>query len=171
MTGPADEEERAVAPSRITPTLWFDGRVEEAADLYVSVFEDARVLRTTPYPEGAPGPASGVLTVELELAGQRLVLLNGGPGSPPTEAFSLSVACADQAEVDRVWEALLAGGGRESQCGWLVDRFGVSWQVVPEGLAELLGDPDPGRARRATEAMLGMRRLDLAAMRRAAEEA
>ncbi|MEJ5866417.1 VOC family protein [Pseudokineococcus sp. 5B2Z-1] len=159
-----------MATSRITPTLWFDGRVEEAAELYTSVFADARVLGTTPAPEGTPGPG-GVLTVELELLGQRVVLLNGGPGFPPTEAFSLSVGCPDQAEADRVWAALLDGGGVESQCGWLKDRFGVSWQVVPDGLGELLGDPDPGRAQRAMTAMLGMRRLDLAAMRRAADGA
>lgn len=155
--------------SRITTTLWFDGRVEEAAELYTSLFPGSRVVRVTRYPEGAPGPADGVLTAELVVAGMPLVLLGGGPGFPQSEAVSLSVACADQAEVDRVWAGLLAGGGQESQCGWLKDRFGVSWQVVPDALPRLLADPDPGRARRATQAMLGMRKLDVAALRRAAD--
>jgi predicted 3-demethylubiquinone-9 3-methyltransferase (glyoxalase superfamily) len=150
-------------PRRVTPTLWFDGRVEEAAELYTSVLPGSRVVGTT------PGPGGGVLTVELEVAGQPLVLLDGGPQFPPTEAFSLSVSCADAAEVDRVWDALLAGGGTESRCGWLKDRFGVSWQVVPDGLGDVLGDPDPGRAQRAMTAMLQMGKLDLAAMRRAAD--
>ena len=148
---------------RVTPTLWFDGRVEEAAELYTSVLPGSRVVGTT------PGPGGGVLTVELEVAGLPLVLLDGGPQFPPSEAFSLSVSCADAAEVDRVWDALLAGGGTASRCGWLKDRFGVSWQVVPDGLGDLLGDPDPGRAQRATTAMLAMTKLDLAAMRRAAD--
>ncbi|MFI6576096.1 VOC family protein [Nocardiopsis sp. NPDC050513] len=154
--------------NRITPCLWFDTRAEEAARFYTSLFEDSRVLKTTYYGPGMPGPEGSVLTVEFELAGQRIVALNGGPHFTFDEAFSLMVDCEDQREVDRLWEALTEGG-EESQCGWLKDRFGLSWQIIPTVLDELLEDPDPGRRQRATAAMLGMRKLVVADLLRAAD--
>lgn len=153
----------------IVPNLWFDGQAEEAAAFYCSVFEDSRILSTARYPEGAPGPAGEVMTVEFELDGSRFVAINGGPQFTFDEAVSFQITCADQAEVDRFWDALLEGGGQESQCGWLKDRYGLSWQVVPDGMAEVFDDPDPSRAQRAMQAMLGMRKIDVAALRRAAD--
>jgi len=153
----------------IVPNLWFDTQAEQAAQFYVSVFPDSRIVGSTRYPEGAPGPTGSVMTVEFELDGQRFVGTNGGPQFPFTEAVSFLVECADQAEVDRYWDALLAGGGQESQCGWLKDRYGLSWQVVPVGMDEIFADPDPQRAQRAMQAMLGMRKLDLAAVQGAAD--
>ena len=153
----------------IVPNLWFDTQAEEAAAFYCSVFPDSRIVATTKYPEGAPGPAGTVMTVEWEVAGQRFVGINGGPQFTFDEAVSFEVRCKDQDEVDRYWDALLAGGGQESQCGWLKDRFGLAWQVVPEGMEELLSDDDPQRAQRAMQAMLGMVKLDVAAMRAAAD--
>lgn len=156
---------------KITPFLWFDGQAEEAARFYVSLFPDSRIDKITRSPADTPsGPAGSVLTVEFTLAGSRFVGLNGGPMYRFTEAVSFHIACADQAEVDRYWEALLAGG-TESQCGWLKDRWGLSWQVVPNRLHELLNDPDPARARRAVEAMLKMKKLVIADMERAADGA
>ena len=152
----------------IVPNLWFDTQAEQAALFYVSVFPDSRIVSTHRYPEGAPGPVGGVMTVEFELLGQRFVGINGGPAFTFSEAVSFQIPCADQAEVDRYWE-LLTEGGEESMCGWLKDRYGLSWQVVPDGLAELFGDPDPERSQRAVQAMLQMHKLDLAALRRAAE--
>jgi predicted 3-demethylubiquinone-9 3-methyltransferase (glyoxalase superfamily) len=152
----------------IVPNLWFDTEAEEAAAFYVSVFPSSRVVQTLRYTEAGPGEPGTVVTVEWELGGQRFVGINGGPRFPFTEAVSFQVDCADQAEVDHYWERLTEGG-EEVQCGWLKDRFGVSWQVVPIGLAELLADPDGERAARATTAMLGMKKLDIAALRAAAD--
>jgi predicted 3-demethylubiquinone-9 3-methyltransferase (glyoxalase superfamily) len=157
-------------PRRITPNLWFDTEAEEAADFYVSVFENSRIVNVTRYPEGAPRPTGTVMTVEFELDEQRFVGINGGPQFTFDEAVSFQIDCETQEEVDRYWERL-SEGGEEGPCGWLKDRFGLSWQVVPTGMGELLGDPDPERARRATQAMLGMRKLDIAALRRAADGA
>ncbi len=153
---------------RIIPNLWFDGQAEEAADYYCSVFPDSRVVAVARYPEGAPGPAGTVMSVEFELDGNRFVGINGGPMFTFSEAVSFQITCTSQEEVDRYWDAL-TDGGEESQCGWLKDRYGLSWQVVPEGMHEVLSDPDPTRAERAVAAMLGMRRLDLAALRAAAD--
>ena len=155
--------------SKITPNLWFDGQAEEAASFYVSVFPNSRVVGVTRYPEGSPGPVGSVMTVEFELDGQRFVGINGGPQFQFDEAVSFEIACKDQEEVDAYWERLLEGGGEESQCGWLKDRYGLSWQVVPEGMDEIFADPDPARAERAMQAMLGMRKLDVAALRAAAD--
>jgi predicted 3-demethylubiquinone-9 3-methyltransferase (glyoxalase superfamily) len=152
----------------IIPNLWFDTEAEQAAQFYVSVFPDSRILGSTRYPEGAPGPTGSVMTVEFELDGQRFVGINGGPQFPFTEAVSFQITCETQDEVDRYWEAL-TDGGEESVCGWLKDRYGLSWQVVPTGMEELFADPDPQRAQRAMQAMLGMRKLDLAALRAAAD--
>ena len=153
---------------RITPNLWFDTQAEEAAEFYCSIFPNSRIIGVARYPQDAPGPTGEVMTVEYELDGQRYVHINGGPEFPFSEAVSFSIECADQAELDFYWERLL-DGGEESQCGWLKDRYGFSWQVVPEGIDELFTDPDPGRAHRAFQAMLGMTKLDLAEMRRAAD--
>jgi predicted 3-demethylubiquinone-9 3-methyltransferase (glyoxalase superfamily) len=147
--------------------LWFDMRGEEAAAFYTGIFPNSRIVATTRRPEGTPGPAGAVLTVEFELDGREFVALNGGPEFTFDEAISLSVDCADQAEVDFYWERL-SDGGSESVCGWLKDRFGLSWQIVPVRLAELIADPDPDVAQRAMAAMLQMRKIDIAAIEEAA---
>ncbi|TAL15858.1 MAG: VOC family protein [Frankiales bacterium] len=152
----------------IVPNLWFDTEAEQAAAFYTSIFPNSRVLRTTRYTEAGPGEPGTVVTVEWELDGQRFVGINGGPQFSFTEAVSFQIDCKDQAEVDLYWERL-TDGGEEVQCGWLKDRFGLSWQVVPDGLVDLLDDPDPDRAARATEAMLAMKKLDIAALRAAAD--
>jgi predicted 3-demethylubiquinone-9 3-methyltransferase (glyoxalase superfamily) len=160
---------------RITPFLWFDDQAEEAVNFYTSIFDDARILTVTRYgAESArvSGRKEGsVMTIAFQLAGQDFTALNGGPLYHFTEALSLAVHCASQAEVDHYWDRLSAGGDPAAQrCGWLKDRYGVSWQIVPEELSQILGDPDPEKARRATEAMLQMKKLDVAALRRAAAE-
>jgi predicted 3-demethylubiquinone-9 3-methyltransferase (glyoxalase superfamily) len=152
--------------SKIAPCLWFDGNAEEAARLYTSLFSDAKILSVSRYGNNMPLPAGTVLLVEFMLAGQRFQALNGGPQFPFTEAISLSVSCADQAEVDRLWEALTRGG-TPGQCGWLKDRFGVSWQIVPDRLVELQNSGDPVATARMFQAMLKMSRLDVAALERA----
>ena len=155
-------------PSTIVPNLWFDGQAEEAAAFYISVFPNSRVVGVARYTEAGPGPAGTVMTVEFELDGQRFVGINGGPQFTFSEAVSFQITCADQDEVDRYWERLTEGG-EEGPCGWLKDRFGVSWQVVPTGMDELFADPDHTRAERAMQAMFGMRKLDIAELRRAAD--
>jgi predicted 3-demethylubiquinone-9 3-methyltransferase (glyoxalase superfamily) len=155
---------------KIVPNLWFDTQAEEAAEFYISVFGSGRVMNVTRYTDAGPGPAGSVMTVEFELAGQRYVGINGGPMFSFTEAVSFQIDCRDQAEVDHFWERL-TDGGEESQCGWLKDRYGLSWQVVPVGMEEYLTDADPERSRRAMEAMLSMRKIDLAAIRAAADGA
>jgi predicted 3-demethylubiquinone-9 3-methyltransferase (glyoxalase superfamily) len=152
----------------ITPCIWLDTEAEAAAALYTSVFPNSRVTAVSHYGEAGPREAGLVLTVELELDGHPFTLLNGGPEFTPDEAVSFQISCKDQAEVDHYWERLGAGG-EHSQCGWLKDRFGVSWQIVPDRLVELLGDPDPERATRAMQAMLGMKKLDIAALEAAAD--
>ncbi|NEC44654.1 VOC family protein [Streptomyces griseus] len=150
---------------KITPCLWFDGQAQEAAEHYVAIFGgDSRILDTTYYSEAGPGETGSVLTVDFRLAGQDYMGLNGGPQFPFTEAISLSVDCADQAEVDRFWDAL-SEGGETGQCGWLKDRYGVSWQIVPNELPKLLADPDRVKADRTMKAMLGMTKLDIQALR------
>jgi predicted 3-demethylubiquinone-9 3-methyltransferase (glyoxalase superfamily) len=153
---------------KIIPNLWFDTEAEEAADFYTSVFKDSRVVPKTHYTEGAPREAGMVMTVEWELNGQRFVGINGGPQFKFDEAVSFQINCEDQDEVDYYWEKL-SEGGREGQCGWLKDRFGLSWQVVPTGMDEVFADPDPARAERAMKAMLQMSKLDVAELRRAAD--
>jgi predicted 3-demethylubiquinone-9 3-methyltransferase (glyoxalase superfamily) len=153
---------------KIVPNLWFDTQAEEAAEFYISVFGSGRIVKVTRHTEAGPGPAGSVVAVEFELAGQRFVGINGGPVFTFTEAVSFQITCADQDEVDHYWQRLTEGG-EESQCGWLKDRYGLSWQVVPAGLDDLLGDPDPERARRATQAMFTMSKLDIAALRAAAD--
>ncbi len=156
--------------AKITPSLWFDGQAEEAALFYTSLFPDSRVDMVSRSPGDNPSTKAGeVLLVSFTLAGQPFTGINGGPQFPFTEAVSFQIDCADQAEVDRYWEALTEGGGEPGQCGWLKDRFGVSWQVVPREMGAYLGGPDPAGAARAMEAMLRMSRLDVAALREAYE--
>ena len=154
---------------KIVPNLWFDTEAEEAAKFYLSVFENSRILNVTHYTEAGPREAGLVMTVEWELDGQRFVGINGGPEFKFDEAVSFQINCKDQDEVDYYWEKLTADGGKEGQCGWLTDRYGLSWQVTPEGMEELFADPDPERAKRAMEAMLKMSKLDLDALRAAAD--
>ncbi len=153
---------------KIITNLWFDGNAEEAAEFYVSVFDNSRIVNVSHYPENSPGPAGSVMTVEFELDGSRVTGINGGPQVQFTEAVSLLITCKDQDEVDYFWEKLGAGG-QEGPCGWLRDKFGLSWQVVPSGMDELFSDPDKGRAERAMQAMLQMTKLDIAELRRAAD--
>jgi predicted 3-demethylubiquinone-9 3-methyltransferase (glyoxalase superfamily) len=155
---------------KITPCLWFDTEGEEAANFYTSVFPNSRILHVHRNGEGAPRPAGTVLMVSFELDGRRYLALNGGPEFKLTEAFSLQVDCEDQAEVDRLWKTL-SEGGEEGPCGWLKDRFGVSWQIVPRRLMELLSDPDPEKSQRTMAAMLKMGKLEVAELERAAEAA
>ncbi|MCB1017986.1 MAG: VOC family protein [Acidimicrobiales bacterium] len=154
---------------RIVPNLWFDTEALEAAERYVSIFPNSEVTEVTRYSEVGPGPAGTVQTVNFTLDGQPFTGINGGPQFPFTEAVSLLIECADQDEIDHYWEALTADGGEPVQCGWLRDRYGLSWQVVPAGWEALMTDPDPERVRRATEAMLTMVKLDIAALEAAAD--
>jgi predicted 3-demethylubiquinone-9 3-methyltransferase (glyoxalase superfamily) len=156
--------------SKIRPFLWFENEAEEAASLYTSIFPDSHVDRVTRSPADNPSTKAGdVLTVEFTLAGEPFVALNGGPGFPFSEAISFTIDCADQAEVDRYWTSLILGGGQAGQCGWLKDKFGVSWQVVPRQLNQYLTGDDPDGARRAMEAMLHMGKLDVEQLREAYE--
>jgi predicted 3-demethylubiquinone-9 3-methyltransferase (glyoxalase superfamily) len=152
------------------PCLWFDGQAEQAAELYISVFPDSKVLGVTRYGRDAAGVEGTVMTVNFSLDGQEYVGLNGGPQFTFSEAISFQIMCAGQDEVDHYWTGLIEGGGEEGPCGWLKDRFGVSWQVVPTVLLELVGDPDPARAARATQAMFTMKKLDIAELLRAADQ-
>ena len=156
--------------SKISPCLWFDGQAEEAAALYTSLFPNSRIQRVNRSPGETPsGPEGMVLTVDFTLDGEPYIALNGGPDFKFNEAVSFSIDCEDQAEVDRYWDALMADGGEPSVCGWLKDRFGVSWQVVPKVLPEYLQSDDPEAAKRALEAMLKMTKLDVAKLREAYE--
>ena len=153
--------------SKITTCLWFDGQAEEAADFYVSLLPDSHVDEVVRSPGDTPsGPEGSVLLVELTLAGQKFTALNGGPQFTFNESVSFIVDCADQQEVDRLWEALSADEAAE-QCGWLKDRFGLSWQIIPSALPRLLSDPDAAKARRVMDAMLGMKKIDIAELERA----
>jgi predicted 3-demethylubiquinone-9 3-methyltransferase (glyoxalase superfamily) len=146
---------------KITPFLWFDQQAEEAASLYCSLFEDSKIQTVTRYGEAGPGPKGSAMTVEFQLAGQRILALNGGPMFKFTEAISLMVNAANQDEVDRLWSKLTADGGQESRCGWLKDRFGLSWQIIPTRFSEMMRDPDPARSQRVVQAMMTMHKLDL----------
>jgi len=154
---------------RLTPNLWFDDQALDAAEFYVSVFPNSRITHVMHYTDAGPGPAGEVVAVDFELDGQPFTAINGGPHFTLDEAFSVAIDCADQDEADHYWSVLTADGGEESMCGWLKDRFGLSWQVVPAGLLELVNDPDRDRATRATQAMYQMRKIDIAAVRAAAD--
>ena len=151
---------------KITTCLWFDNQAEEAAEFYVSVFEDARVLDVARYGEGGPGAAGQAITVRFEIGGRTFTALNGGPAFTFSEAVSFVVDCASQEEVDRYWTAL-SEGGSEGQCGWLKDKYGVSWQVIPSVLGQLIGGPDRVGSQRAMQAMLAMHKLNIAALQKA----
>jgi predicted 3-demethylubiquinone-9 3-methyltransferase (glyoxalase superfamily) len=155
--------------NKITPFLWYDSQAEEAAKFYTSIFENSRITKTTRYGEAGPGPKGSVMTVDFELAGQSYIALNGGPHFQFNEAISLSIDCKSQEEVDHYWSRLTADGGQESQCGWLKDKFGLSWQVNPSILGQLLSDPDPEKSKRVMNAMLTMKKIDIPALERAAE--
>ena len=150
--------------SKITPCLWFNGEAEDAASLYVSLFPDSALGSIGRYGENMPFPAGTAMMVEYTLSGQRFQALNGGPQYRHSEAMSLSVACETQAEVDHYWNGLITGGGAEGQCGWLKDKFGVSWQVVPKALGDIMSRGNGAGKSRAMQAMLGMRKLDIAAL-------
>jgi len=151
---------------KITPFLWFDNQAEEAMNFYVSVFNNSKVLSVNRYGEGAPAPKGTVMTANFQLEGQAFTALNGGPMFKFTPAISFVVHCETQAEVDEYWEKLSAGG-KENQCAWLEDKFGVSWQIVPNVLIELLSDPDPAKAGRVMQAMMQMTKIDIAGLKRA----
>jgi predicted 3-demethylubiquinone-9 3-methyltransferase (glyoxalase superfamily) len=163
---------------RINPYLWFNDQAEEAANFYVEVFNNrpgthaaAKVLNVARYGDAGPGKPGIAMTVNFELDGLEFVALNGGPQFAFTEAISFLVPCETQAEVDHLWNAFTKDGGEESQCGWLKDKYGLSWQIIPNRLMELLGDADPGRSQRAMEAMLKMQKIDIATLERAADAA
>jgi predicted 3-demethylubiquinone-9 3-methyltransferase (glyoxalase superfamily) len=154
---------------QITPNLWFDTQSEQAAEFYCSVFPNSKINAVTHYGEAGPREAGMVLTVEFELDGKPFTAINGGPEFTFDEAVSFLIECADQAEVDHYWDALTSDGGEEGPCGWLKDRFGLSWQVVPAGFVDMMTSPDTERSQRAMKAMLGMKKLDLAALQAAAD--
>ena len=151
---------------RITPCLWFDGQAEEAANFYVSIFRNSKITAISRYGDAGPGPKGSVMVVGFELDGQAFTGLNGGPMFKFNEAISMVVNCETQEEVDRYWDRLLEGG-EPSQCGWLKDRFGISWQIVPTALLEMVQDKDPARSQRVMAAMLKMRKLDIAGLKQA----
>ena len=164
---------------KITPYLWYDNQAEEAANLYVDVFKarpgtpagESKITDVTRYGEAGPGEPGAAMIVTFELEGQPFIALNGGPHYTFTEAFSLFVSCESQEEVDYFWNALLADGGAADACGWLKDKFGLSWQIIPSRLMELLSDPDPGRSQRAMASMLQMKKIEIAELERAADAA
>ena len=151
---------------RITPFLWFDGQAEEAAKFYVSIFPNSKLGSTSRYGEAGPGPKGSVMTVAFELDGLSFTALNGGPMFKFTEAISLVVHCETQAEVDHYWDKLSAGG-QQVQCGWLKDKYGLSWQIVPNALIELVQDKDPAKSRRVMAAMMQMKKIDIAGLKAA----
>ncbi len=152
---------------KISPFLWFDTQAEEAATFYVSIFKNSKILKVSRYEEAGPGPAGTVMVVNFQLEGQEFIALNGGPLFKFTEAISFAINCQTQEEVDYFWNKLTAHGGQESQCGWLKDQYGLSWQVVPTILHELLGDTDQKKAQRVMQAMLQMKKIDIPALKRA----
>lgn len=154
---------------KITPFLWFDNNAEEAMNFYTSVFNNSKVVKTSRYTEGGPGPAGSLMVASIQIEGQELMLMNGGPGHPLTDAVSFVVNCETQEEVDHYWNKLLANGGKEIACGWLKDQFGLSWQVTPTILGQLLSDPDKARGGRVMQAMMKMIKLDIPTLKAAAE--
>jgi predicted 3-demethylubiquinone-9 3-methyltransferase (glyoxalase superfamily) len=155
---------------KITPFLWFDGKAEEAMNFYMSIFKDSKILNTTRYGDAGPGPKGKVMGATFQLHGQEFIALNGGPQFKFTPAISFLVSCETQQEVDELWDKLLAGGAPQ-QCGWLTDRYGLSWQIVPRILGEMLQDMDPAKSSRVMRAMMGMVKLDIGGLKQAYEEA
>jgi predicted 3-demethylubiquinone-9 3-methyltransferase (glyoxalase superfamily) len=156
---------------KITPCLWFDTQAEDAATFYTSVFPNSRILEVSRYDEGGPRPAGLALTVSFELNGHEFTALNGGPEFTFDEAISFQVSCEGQEEVDHYWNGLTEGGGEEGPCGWLKDKFGLSWQIIPTALPKLLGDPDPKKSQRVMSAMMGMKKIEIAGLQQAYDSA
>jgi predicted 3-demethylubiquinone-9 3-methyltransferase (glyoxalase superfamily) len=154
---------------KITPFLWFNDNAEEAINFYVSIFKDSKIGTLTRYGDGGPGPKGQVMTATFQLEGQQFMALNGGPHFKFTEAISLFVNCETQEEVDTLWDRLTADGGQPSQCGWLKDKFGLSWQIIPSALGRLMHDEDPARAGRVMQAMLQMQKIDIRKLKQAYE--
>lgn len=151
---------------KITPFLWFDSNADEAVNFYLSVFKNSKIVNASRYGDAGPGPKGTIMTATFELNGQEFMALNGGPQFKFTEAISLMVKCETQDEVDEYWDKLVAGG-QPQRCGWLKDKFGLSWQIIPNALGQLLGDPDPAKGRRVMEAMLQMVKIDIAKLKEA----
>ncbi|MGH8866762.1 MAG: VOC family protein [Actinomycetes bacterium] len=156
-----------MATDGFTTCLWFDEQAEEAANHYISIFKNSKIGSVNRVTEAGPGPAGSVLAVDFEINGQKFVALNGGPEFTFNEAISFQIFCGDQAEVDYYWNSLTEGGGSGVACGWLKDKFGVSWQVIPTVFMDMMNDPDPEKVKRATQAMLGMTKLDIAELQKA----
>jgi predicted 3-demethylubiquinone-9 3-methyltransferase (glyoxalase superfamily) len=165
--GALKRESKMSSIQKITPYLWFNGNAEEAVQFYTSVFPASRVTKIARWGEGGPGPQGTVMNIAFELSGQGFIALNGGPQFTFNPAISLFVSCESQAEVDELWTKLLAGGGKPTACGWLQDRYGLSWQIIPTALVDLMSDPDPKASGRVTQALMGMQKIDLAVLRRA----
>jgi predicted 3-demethylubiquinone-9 3-methyltransferase (glyoxalase superfamily) len=161
---------RMAGMQKITPFLWFDNNAEEAAQFYTSIFKNSKILAVSRYGDAGPGRKGSVMVVKFQLEGQEFTALNGGPSFKFSEAFSFVVSCENQQEVDDYWRKLTADGGTESQCGWLKDKFGFSWQIVPIALGKLLSDKDSKRASRVMQALLQMKKIDIATLEQAAEE-
>ena len=155
---------------KITPFLWFDNNAEEAMNFYISIFKDSKILNISRHGDGEPGSKGTFMTATFQLNGQELMVLNGGPEFKFTEAISFFVSCKTQAEVDELWQKLTAGGGEESQCGWLKDKYGLSWQIVPTALGEMLNDPDPEKSQRVMQAMLQMHKIDIQGLKNARDQ-
>jgi predicted 3-demethylubiquinone-9 3-methyltransferase (glyoxalase superfamily) len=153
---------------KISPFLWFDNNAEEAAQFYTSIFKNSKILEVSRYGDAGPGPKGSVMVVKFQIAGQEVTALNGGPRFKFSEAFSFVVSCESQQEIDEYWSKLTSGGGQESMCGWLKDKFGFSWQIIPANLGTLMGQKDPKRANRVMEALLQMKKLDVAKLTAAA---
>ncbi len=159
----------AITKQKITPFLWFDAQAEDAVKFYLSVFKDSKITAITHYGDAGPGPKGTVMTVAFEIEGQEFVALNGGPNFKFTEAISFVVNCETQEEIDRYWEELVVDGGKHIECGWLKDKYGLAWQVVPTVLWDLMQGPDEARVQRVMHAMMQMRKLDIAALQRASD--
>jgi predicted 3-demethylubiquinone-9 3-methyltransferase (glyoxalase superfamily) len=155
---------------KISPFIWFDNNAKEAMNFYLSIFKESKLIRVAHNTAGAPGPEGALLVATIELEGQEIILMNGGPGHPLTDAMSLTINCRSQEEVDYYWNKLLESGGKEIACGWLKDRFGLYWQVTPIILPQLLSDPDKAKAGRVMQAMMKMIKLDIGALEDAADE-
>jgi predicted 3-demethylubiquinone-9 3-methyltransferase (glyoxalase superfamily) len=160
-----------ITTQKITPFLWFNQEAEEAVNFYVSLFKDSKILSMSRYGDSGPGPKGSVMVVSFQLAGQKFTALNGGPHFKFTEAISLMVDCESQEEVDTLWSKLTANGGQESQCGWLKDRYGLSWQIVPTRFMQLMQDKDPKRTQRVMQAMMTMKKFDIARLEQAYAQA
>lgn len=152
---------------KITPYLWFDGNAEAAVEHYLSLFPSSRVTKVARWGKGSPGAEGSIMNIAFELSGQSFIALNGGPHFKFTPAISMFVSCESQAEVDELWAKILSAGGKPNQCGWIDDKFGLSWQIVPATLVELMSDPDPNRSGRVAQALMGMVKIDIAALERA----